>query len=140
MFEVTCMQICIIIGLGVLGLPWAFARCAHSLSQPLTHVLIHSFTHSPIDLLAHTLSMGWILGLFFLAVSAFGAIYSGYTISALVKHITAHHGPPRKYSDLGFAAFGEGGRNIVIFVQVNSPQFVIFDYNYNSVLHVSTHF
>ena len=72
--EVTFMQIAIILGLGVLGLSYAFA------------------------------SLGWVLGLLVLVLSAAGALYSGVWIARVVRHVTEQGGtPPRKYSDLGEA-------------------------------------
>ena len=90
--DVCFMQIAIILGLGVLGLSYAFA------------------------------SLGWILGLLMLLLSAAGALYSGVWIAAVVRRLTqlaAARGsdPPRKYSDLGLACYGNSGRVLVQNVQ-----------------------
>ena len=92
-FEVCTMQMAIILGLGVLGLSFAFA------------------------------TMGWVVGVLLISLAAVGAIYSGIFISDLVQHLTrqAHADGvtpiPRRYSDLGFAAFGSKGATAVRCVQ-----------------------
>jgi hypothetical protein len=60
--------------------------------------------------------VGWVLGVAMLLVSAAGSIYSGVLIDAVAAHVgadPAHGGPPRKYADLGRAAFGARGETIV---------------------------
>lgn len=74
----------IILGLGVLGIPWAFAQ------------------------------VGWGLGLFLLLLSACGSIYSGFLIDRLASHVTDNSPlPPRKYAELGEHAFGVWGKRVV---------------------------
>ena len=92
MLEVCFMQTAIILGLGVLGLSFALG------------------------------TMGWALGLLILGLSAAGAVYSGLLIAAIVEHLSGGgrrpgQPPPRKYSDLGFAAWGPRGRVLVRNVQ-----------------------
>eukprot|EP00037_Helgoeca_nana_P013428 m.123600 g.123600 ORF g.123600 m.123600 type:complete len:370 (+) comp22022_c0_seq4:2094-3203(+) len=71
----------IILGLGVLGIPWAFAQ------------------------------LGWGFGISLLLVSAAGSVYSGFLIDKLAQYVTDHaQEPPRKYADLGEHAFGTRGR------------------------------
>lgn len=87
--QAAFFQLAIILGLGALGLSFAFA------------------------------SMGWVLAIIMLATSAGGALYSGIWITKIVLHITGLPGAaaPRKYSELGEAAFGSLGRIVVQNVQ-----------------------
>eukprot|EP00041_Stephanoeca_diplocostata_P011637 m.192974 g.192974 ORF g.192974 m.192974 type:complete len:466 (-) comp18612_c0_seq17:339-1736(-) len=78
------MIVSIILGLGVLGIPWALS------------------------------TLGWCLGFFLLFTSAGGSIYSGFLIArvtkAAAKVLRIH---PQKYKDLGFAAYGVAGSRTV---------------------------
>eukprot|EP00041_Stephanoeca_diplocostata_P011635 m.192922 g.192922 ORF g.192922 m.192922 type:complete len:172 (-) comp18612_c0_seq13:1589-2104(-) len=83
------MIVSIILGLGVLGIPWALS------------------------------TLGWCLGFFLLFTSAGGSIYSGFLIArvtkAAAKVLRIH---PQKYKDLGFAAYGVAGSRTVRTAQV----------------------
>ena len=88
MLEVCFMQTAIILGLGVLGLSFAFA------------------------------TMGWLLGLLILGLSSAGALWSGLWIAAIVAHLGRTGAAPTKYADLGAAAWGTRGRLLVRNVQL----------------------
>lgn len=69
--------------------------------------------HTPV----HTLiQVGWIVGVSLLVVSAAGSVYSGILIDSVAAKVGSdpiHGGPPRKYADLGRAAFGSRGETVV---------------------------
>eukprot|EP00051_Salpingoeca_urceolata_P028721 m.487943 g.487943 ORF g.487943 m.487943 type:complete len:472 (-) comp25381_c0_seq1:122-1537(-) len=87
-YNASVMVVAIILGLGVLGLPWAFS------------------------------TMGWILAFVILSLSTVGATYSGITITKLVHAIGQNQAAPKAYSELGQVCFGNKGRLVVGGVQV----------------------
>lgn len=78
----------IILGLGVLGIPEAFAK------------------------------VGWVLGFFLLILSASGAVYSGLLIEEICAVVSSSEaGRPLTYGDLGRAAYGSRGEAVTRAVQ-----------------------
>lgn len=62
------------------------------------------------------IQVGWIVGVSLLVVSAAGSVYSGILIDSVAARVGSdpiHGGPPRKYADLGRAAFGTRGETVV---------------------------
>ena len=84
---IASMMVATVIGLGILGLSWSLAQ------------------------------LGWVLGLFFLWLSALGAIYSGIWISEIVLFSREHKYAVNVYSDLGSVAYGPTGKRVVNYVQ-----------------------
>ena len=92
--SVSAFMVSIILGLGVLGIPEAFAQ------------------------------LGWILGFVIMAVVAVGAVYSGVAIADVTTAAAAVTGKrPRSYPALGRAAFGQRGHVVVRIVQVSSTAY-----------------
>eukprot|EP00050_Salpingoeca_kvevrii_P000857 m.157537 g.157537 ORF g.157537 m.157537 type:complete len:441 (+) comp10231_c3_seq1:351-1673(+) len=86
-YECSFMMTAIVLGIGVLGIPWALS------------------------------TMGFFLGMGFLFFSALGAVFSGIWISRVVNTVAQRGLPSETYSDLGFAAYGNLGRSLTQNVQ-----------------------
>lgn len=84
----TFLMTASLIGIGVMGLPRAMSR------------------------------LGWSFGLFLLIFIGGGCCYSGLVISRIVLHITKTDGRPRKYGDIGMAAYGTRGERFVRWSQM----------------------